>query len=132
MKRYTGFQQYLTDIAKAKALDAKILTTQAKLRIVPPQARMVYMTYLNKLKMERKSLPGKKERVMFRVGKAPAYYMNSPVRSQSTWQTDVTYFPSTNSAIIFNKNRPCSFQKLRNFLMNRSLGQYFNKHFKGK
>lgn len=132
MKMYTGFVQYQRDRDRAKLLDAKIATAKAKLRTLPPPARVAMSALLKELTSERKKLPGKKEQIRFRVSRAPAYYMNSPVSAQSTWQKDIIYSPSTETANILRRTRPCSYRKLKAFLMNRSLGQYFNKNFRGK
>lgn len=132
MRIYTGYEQYRRDMDKARVLDAKIRTTKAKLRTLPPQAKIAQMALLKELIGQRKLLPGLKERIRFRVSRAPAFYMNSPVHTQSTWQKDIDFSPSTNMATILGRIRPCSTQRLRAFLTNRSLGQYFNRNFKGK
>lgn len=132
MRIYTGYEQYRRDMDRAKILDAKIKTARARLRSLPPQMRIGQMVLLKGLIGQRKQYPGTKEQIRFRVAKAPAFYMNSPVHTQSTWQKDIIFSPSTNTANIMRRTRPCSMQKLRAFLTNRSLGQYFNRNFKGK
>lgn len=123
--------EYLIDVERRKQLERLYKSLSLRARIPGPQQAAI-RAQREQLRNTLKQLPDpKNDTADFTPMIATYYYSNTPGQSSSTWVKQVTFNPLLNS-IQINRNYvyPANRTVLRLMMGSKSLGRYFNRHFK--
>lgn len=131
IKQYRSLDAYLIDIERRKQLERQYKSLSLRARIPGPQQAAIRAQKL-RLRNALRQLPDpKKDTVDFRPMIATYYYSNTPGQSSSTWVRQVTFNPRMNNIRINRKyDCPANITVLRLLMGSKSLGRYFNRHFR--
>ena len=122
---------YLIDIERRKQLERQYKSLSLRARIPGPQQAAI-RAQKERLRNVLRDLPDpRKDTAVFRPMIATYYYSNTPGKSSSTWVRRVTFNPRLNNILINSKyDCPANRTVLRLMMGSKSLGRYFNRHFK--
>lgn len=131
IKKYSSLDEYLIDIERRKQLERQYKSLSLRARIPGPQQAAI-REQRKQLRNVLKQLPDpKKDTADFTPMIATYYYSNTPGKSSSTWVRHVTFNPRLNNIQINGKyDCPANRTVLRLMMGSKSLGRYFNRHFK--
>ena len=120
---------YLFDVERRKQLERQYKSLSLRARIPGPQQAAIRAQMLQ-LRNALRQLPDpKKDIADFRP--MLATYDNTPGQSSSTWVRQVTFNPRVNNIQINRKyDCPANRTVLRLMMGSKSLGRYFNRHFR--
>ena len=131
INQYRSLDAFLIDIERRKQLERLYKSLSLRARIPGPQQAAI-REQKERLRNELRQLPDpKKDTADFTPMLATYYYSNTPGQSSSTWVRQVTFNPLLNN-IQINGNYvyPANRTVLRLMMGSKSLGRYFNRHFK--
>ena len=131
IKQYSSLDEYLIDVERRKQLERQYKSLSLRARIPGPQQAAI-RAQKERLRNALRQLPNpKKDTADFTPMLATYYYSNTPGQSSSTWVRQVTFNPRMNR-IQINGNYvyPANRTVLRLMMGSKSLGRYFNRHFK--
>lgn len=131
IKQYSSLDEYLIDVERRKQLERQYKSLSLRARIPGPQQAAI-RAQKERLRNALRQLPNpKKDTADFTPMLATYYYSNTPGQSSSTWVKQVTFNPLLNR-IQINGNYvyPANRTVLRLMMGSKSLGRYFNRHFK--
>lgn len=122
---------YLIDVERRKQLERQYKSLSLRARIPGPQQAAI-REQKERLRNVLRDLPDpKKDIADFTPMLATYYYSNTPGQSSSTWVKQVTFNPLLNNIQINgNYDYPANRTVLRLMMGSKSLGRYFNRHFK--
>ena len=122
---------YLNDVERRNQLERQYKSLSLRARIPGPQQAAIRAQML-RLRNALRQLPDpKKDTSDFTPMLATYYYSNTPVQSSSTWVRQVTFNPRMNNIRINRKyDCPANRTVLRLMMGSKSLGRYFNRHFR--
>ena len=122
---------YLNDIERRKQLERQYKSLSLRARIPGPQQAAI-REQKERLRNALRQLPDpKKDIADFTPMLATYYYSNTPGQSSSTWVRQVTFNPRMNNIRINRKyDCPANRTVLRLMMSSKSLGRYFNRHFR--
>ena len=122
---------YLNDVERRKLLERQYKSLSLRARIPGPQQAAIRAQML-RLRNALRQLPDpKKDTSDFTPMLATYYYSNTPGQSSSTWVRQVTFNPRMNNIRINRKyDCPANRTVLRLMMSSKSLGRYFNRHFR--
>ena len=122
---------FLIDIERRKQLERQYKSLSLRARIPGPQQAAI-REQKERLRNELRQLPDpKKDIADFTPMLATYYYSNTPGQSSSTWVRQVTFNPRINNIRINGKyDCPANRTVLRLMMSSKSLGRYFNRHFR--
>lgn len=122
---------YLIDIERRKQLERQYKSLSLRARIPGPQQAAI-RAQKEQLRNVLRDLPDpKKDTADFTPMLATYYYSNTPGQSSSTWIRRVTFNPRMNNIRINGKyDCPANRTVLRLMMGSKSLGRYFNRHFR--
>ena len=123
--------EYLIDIERRKQLERQYKSLSLRARIPGPQQAAI-RAQKERLRNELRQLPDpRKVTADFTPMIATYYYSNTPGQSSSTWVKRVTFNPQVNNIRINGKyDCPANRTVLRLMMGSKSLGRYFNRHFR--
>lgn len=131
IKKYRSLNEYLIDIERRKQLERQYKSLSLLARIPGQQQAAIRAQRLRLRNMLRQLPDPKKDTADFRPMIATYYYSNTPGQSLSTWVKQVTFNPVLNNIQINSKyDYPANSTVLRLLMSSKSLGRYFNRHFK--
>lgn len=132
-KKYRSLDEYLIDIERRKQLERQYKSLSLRARIPGPQQAAIIEQKERLRKVLRKLPDPKNDTAVFRPLPATYYYSNTPGKSSSTWVRRVTFNPVLNNIRINGKyDCPANRTVLRLLMGSKSLGRYFNRHFRVK
>ena len=122
---------YLIDVERRNQLERQYKSLSLQARIPGPQQAAIRAQML-RLRNALRQLPDpKKDTSDFTPMLATYYYSNTPGQSSSTWVRQVTFNPLLNNILINRKyDYPANRTVLRLMMGSKSLGRYFNRHFR--
>ena len=122
---------YLIDVERRKLLERQYKSLSLRARIPGPQQAAIRAQML-RLRNALRQLPDpNKDTTDFTPMLATYYYSNTPGQSSSTWVRQVTFNPRMNNIPINRKyDCPANRTVLRLMMSSKSLGRYFNRHFR--
>lgn len=122
---------FLIDLERRKQLERQYKSLSLRARIPGPQQAAI-REQKERLRNELRQLPDpKKDIADFTPMLATYYYSNTPGQSSSTWVRQVTFNPRMNNIRINRKyDCPANRTVLRLMMSSKSLGRYFNRHFR--
>ena len=122
---------YLNDVERRKQLERQYKSLSLLARI-PGHQQAAIRAQMLRLRNALRQLPDpNKDTADFTPMIATYYYSNTPVQSSSTWVRQVTFNPLMNNIRINRKyDYPANRTVLRLMMSSKSLGRYFNRHFK--
>ena len=131
IKKYRSLDAYLIDVERRKQLERQYKSLSLRARIPGPQQAAIRAQML-RLRNALRQLPDpKKDTADFTPMLATYYYSNTPGQSSSTWIRQVTFNPRMNNIRINRKyDCPANRTVLRLMMSSKSLGRYFNRHFR--
>ena len=131
IKQYRSLDAYLIDVERRKQLERQYKSLSLRARIPGPQQAAIRAQML-RLRNALRQLPDpKKDTADFTPMIATYYYSNTPGQSSSTWVRQVTFNPRMNNIRINRKyDCPANRTVLRLMMSSKSLGRYFNRHFR--
>ena len=131
IKQYRSLDAYLIDVERRKQLERQYKSLSLRARIPGPQQAAIREQRL-RLRNALRQLPDpKKDIADFTPMLATYYYSNTPGQSSSTWVRQVTFNPRMNNIRINRKyDCPANRTVLRLMMSSKSLGRYFNRHFR--
>lgn len=131
IKQYRSLDAYLIDVERRKQLERQYKSLSLRARIPGPQQAAIRAQML-RLRNALRQLPdSKKDTADFTPMLATYYYSNTPGQSSSTWVRQVTFNPRMNNIRINRKyDCPANSTVLRLMMSSKSLGRYFNRHFR--
>ena len=131
IKQYRSLDAYLIDVERRRQLERQYKSLSLQARIPGPQQAAIRAQML-RLRNALRQLPDpKKDTADFTPMLATYYYSNTPGQSSSTWVRQVTFNPLLNNIRINRKyDRPANRTILRLMMSSKSLGRYFNRHFR--
>ena len=123
--------EYLIDVERRKQLERQYKALSLRARIPGPQQKAI-RAQKERLRDVLRQLPDpKKDIADFIPMLATYYYSNTPGLSSSTWVRQVTFNPQTKNILINRKyDCPANSTVLRLMMTSKSLGRYFNRHFR--
>lgn len=133
INQYSSLDAFLIDLERRKQLERQYKSLSLRARIPGPQQAAI-RAQKERLRNELRQLPDpKKDIADFTPMLATYYYSNTPGQSSSTWVKQVTFNPLSNR-IQINGNYvyPANRTVLRLMMGSKSLGRYFNRHFRVK
>lgn len=119
----------MSDKDKRLALERQYKSLSLRARIPGPQQAAIRAQMLRLRNMLRQLPDPNKDTADF----IPmlATYSNTPAQSSSTWVRQVTFNPRMNNIRINRKyDCPANSTVLRLMMTSKSLGRYFNRHFR--
>ena len=133
INQYSSLDAFLIDVERRKQLERLYKSLSLRARIPGPQQAAI-RAQKERLRNELRQLPDpKKDTADFRPMLATYYYSNTPGQSSSTWVRQVTFNPLLNNIRINRKyDCPANRTVLRLMMGSKSLGRYFNRHFRVK
>lgn len=131
INQYRSLDAFLIDVERRKQLERMYKSLSLRARIPGPQQAAI-REQKERLRNELRQLPDpKKDTADFTPMLATYYYSNTPGQSSSTWVRRVTFNPLLNNIRINRKyDCPANRTVLRLMMGSKSLGRYFNRHFK--
>lgn len=131
INQYRSLDAFLIDVERRKQLERLYKSLSLRARIPGPQQAAI-REQKERLRNELRQLPDpKKDTADFTPMLATYYYSNTPGQSSSTWVRQVTFNPLLNNIRINRKyDCPANRTVLRLMMGSKSLGRYFNRHFK--
>lgn len=131
IKQYRSLDAYLNDVERRKQLERQYKSLSLRARIPGHQQAAIRAQRL-RLRNALRQLPDpNKDTADFTPMIATYYYSNTPVQSSSTWVRQVTFNPRMNNIRINRKyDCPANRTVLRLMMSSKSLGRYFNRHFR--
>ena len=131
INQYRSLDAYLIDVERRNQLERQYKSLSLQARIPGPQQAAIRAQML-RLRNALRQLPDpKKDTADFTPMLATYYYSNTPGQSSSTWVRQVTFNPLLNNIRINRKyDRPANRTILRLMMSSKSLGRYFNRHFR--
>ena len=131
IKQYRSLDAYLIDVERRKLLERQYKSLSLRARIPGPQQAAIRAQML-RLRNALRQLPDpNKDTTDFTPMLATYYYSNTPGQSSSTWVRQVTFNPRMNNIRINRKyDCPANRTVLRLMMSSKSLGRYFNRHFR--
>lgn len=112
------------------ALERQYKSLSLKARIPGPQQAAIRAQMLQ-LRNALRQLPDPNKDTADFTPMLATYYSNTPSQSASTWIRQVTFNPRMNNIRINRKyDCPANRTVLRLLMTSKSLGRYFNRHFK--
>ena len=131
IKQYRSLDEYLIDVERRKQLERLYKSLSLRARIPGPQQAAI-RAQREQLRNTLRQLPDpKKDTADFTPMLATYYYSNTPGQSSSTWVRQVTFNPRMNNIRINRKyDCPANRTVLRLMMSSKSLGRYFNRHFR--
>lgn len=131
INQYSSLDAYLIDVERRKQLERQYKALSLRARIPGPQ-QVAIREQKERLRNALRQLPDpKKDTADFRPMLATYYYSNTPGQSSSTWVRQVTFNPLMNNIRINRKyDYPANRTVLRLMMGSKSLGRYFNRHFR--
>ena len=123
--------EFLIDVERRKQLERLYKSLSLRARIPGPQQAAI-RAQKEQLRNVLRELPDpKNDTADFRPMLATYYYSNTPGQSSSTWVRQVTFNPRLKFIRINGKyDYPANRTVLRLMMGSKSLGRYFNRHFK--
>lgn len=133
IKQYRSLDEYLIDVERRKQLERQYKSLSLQARIPGPQQAAIRAQRL-RLRNALRQLPDpKKDTADFTPMLETYYCSNTPGQSSSTWVRQVTFNPLMNNIRINRKyDCPANRTVLRLMMSSKSLGRYFNRHFRSK
>ena len=133
INQYRSLDAYLIDIERRKQLERQYKSLSIQARIPGPQQAAI-RAQKERLRNELRELPDpKKDTADFTPMLATYYYSNTPGQSSSTWIRQVTFNPLMKNIQINHKyDCPANRTVLRLMMSSKSLGRYFNRHFRSR
>ena len=131
IKQYRSLDAYLNDVERRKQLERQYKSLSLLARI-PGHQQAAIRAQMLRLRNALRQLPDpNKDTADFTPMLATYYYSNTPVQSSSTWVRQVTFNPLMNNIRINRKyDYPANRTVLRLMMSSKSLGRYFNRHFR--
>lgn len=131
IKQYSSLDEFLIDVERRKQMERLYKSLSLRARIPGPQQAAI-RAQREQLRNVLRELPDpKKDTADFTPMLATYYYSNTPGKSSSTWVKHVTFNPLVNNIQINgNYDYPANRTVLRLMMGSKSLGRYFNRHFK--
>lgn len=131
IKQYRSLDAYLIDVERRKQLERQYKSLSLRARIPGPQQAAIRAQML-RLRNALRQLPdSKKDTADFTPMLSTYYYSNTPGQSSSTWVRQVIFNPLMNNIRINRKyDCPANSTVLRLMMSSKSLGRYFNRHFR--
>lgn len=131
INQYRSLDAYLIDVERRNQLERQYKSLSLRARIPGPQQAAIREQML-RLRNALRHLPDpKKDTADFTPMLATYYYSNTPGQSSSTWVRQVTFNPRMNNIRINRKyNCPANRIVLQLMMSSKSLGRYFNRHFR--
>ena len=131
IKQYRSLDAYLIDVERRKLLERQYKSLSLRARIPGPQQAAIRAQML-RLRNALRQLPDpNKDTTDFTPMLATYYYSNTPGQSSSTWVRQVTFNPRMNNIRINRKyDCPANRTAFRLMMSSKSLGRYFNRHFR--
>lgn len=131
IKQYRSLDEYLIDVERRKQLERQYKSLSLRARI-PGQQQAAIRAQRSRLRNILRHLPDpKKDTADFRPMLSTYYYSNTPGQSRSTWVRQVIFNPLMNNIRINRKyDCPANSTVLRLMMSSKSLGRYFNRHFR--
>lgn len=131
INQYRSLDAYLIDIERRKQLERLYKSLSLRARIPGPQQAAI-RAQKEQLRNVLRDLPDpKKDTADFRPMIATYYYSNTPGQSSSTWVKQVKFNPLLNNIQINGMyDYPANRTVLRLMMGSKSLGRYYNRHFK--
>lgn len=131
IKQYRSLNAYLIDVERRKQLERQYKSLLLRARIPGPQQAAI-RAQITRLRNALRQIPDpKKDTADFSPMLATYYYSNTPGQSSSTWVRQVTFNPRMNNIRINRKyDCPANRTVLRLMMSSKSLGRYFNRHFR--
>lgn len=131
IKQYRSLDEYLIDIERRKQLERQYKSLSLRSRIPGPQKAAI-KAQKDRLRNMLRELPNpNKDIADFTPMLATYYYSNTPGQSSSTWVKQVTFNPLLKKIQINSKyDCPANRTVLRLMMGSKSLGRYFNRHFR--
>lgn len=131
IKQYRSLDEYLIDVERRNQLERQYKSLSLQARIPGPQQAAI-RAQRERLRNVLRQLPDpKKDIADFTPMLATYYYSNTPGQSSSTWVRQVTFNPLLNNILINRKyDYPANRTVLRLMMGSKSLGRYFNRHFR--
>lgn len=121
----------MSDKDKRLAIERQYKSLSLRARIPGPQQAAIRAQMLRLRNMLRQLPDPNKDTADFTPMLATYYYSNTPGQSSSTWVRQVTFNPVTKNIQINRKyNCPANRTVLRLMMGSKSLGRYFNRHFR--
>lgn len=123
--------EYLIDVERRKQLERLYKSLSLRARIPGPQQAAI-RAQKEQLRNMLRDLPDpKNDTADFTPMLATYYYSNTPGQSSSTWVKHVKFNPLLNNIQINGKyDYAANRTVLRLMMGSKSLGRYFNRHFK--
>ena len=123
--------EYLIDVERREQLERQYKALSLRARIPGPQQAAIRVQR-ERLRNVLRQLPDpKKDIADFTPMLATYYYSNTPGQSSSTWVRRVTFNPLMNNILINRKyDYPANRTVLRLMMGSKSLGRYYNRHFR--
>lgn len=131
INQYRSLDAYLIDVERRNQLERQYKSLSLRARIPGPQQAAIREQML-RLRNALRQLPDpKKDTADFTPMLATYYYSNTPGQSSSTWVRQVTFNPRMNN-IRINRKYDCPANRivLQLMMSSKSLGRYFNRHFR--
>lgn len=129
IKQYRSWNQYQSDVERRMALERQYKSLSLKARIPGPQQAAIRAQMLQLRNALRQLPEPNKDTADFTP--MLATYLNTPAQSASTWIRQVTFNPRMNNIRINRKyDCPANRTVLRLMMTSKSLGRYFNRHFR--
>ena len=131
IKQYRSLDAYLNDVERRNQLERQYKSLSLLARI-PGHQQAAIRAQMLRLRNALRQLPDpNKDTADFTPMLATYYYSNTPVQSSSTWVRKVTFNPLMNNIRINRKyDYPANRTVLRLMMSSKSLGRYFNRHFR--
>lgn len=131
IKQYRSLDAYLIDVERRKQLERQYKSLSLLARIPGPQQAAIRAQRLRLRNVLRQLPDPKKDTADFTPMLETYYYSNTPGQSSSTWVRRVTFNPRLNNIRINSKyDCPANSTVLRLMMSSKSLGRYFNRHFR--
>lgn len=129
IKQYRSWNQYQSDVERRMALERQYKSLSLQARIPGPQQAAIRAQMLQLRNALRQLPDSNKDAADFTP--MLATYLNTPAQSASTWIRQVTFNPRMNNIRINRKyDCPANRTVLRLMMTSKSLGRYFNRHFR--
>ena len=122
---------YLIDVERRNQLERLYKSLSLRARIPGPQQAAI-RAQREQLRNALRQIPDpKKDTADFRPMLETYYCSNTPGQSSSTWVRQVTFNPLLNNIRINRKyDCPANRTVLRLMMGSKSLGRYYNRHFR--
>ena len=131
IKQYRSLDAYLIDVERRKQLERQYKSLSLRARIPGPQQAAIRAQMLRLRNVLRQLPDPMKDTADFRPMLSTYYYSNTPGQSSSTWVRQVIFNPLMNNIRINRKyDCPANRTVLRLMMSSKSLGRYFNRHFR--